>query len=201
MGRHYTLHDGELRILGLAAAGQAGTPYYFKVKFIGADPQIPGDRPRAEQRLVLDRGRGSTDMKYTKGPDDIKFAPIDIMFTAMIDENVNRWGLLEALKCGTLGSHNWVSSKGTTQVDGVTLPDFDNDTYMQTVNMEIMYTGATVNWGLKCAEVFFPPELVLFGPADSEGIPFSATGRAYGPITSLSAFTTANVESTMGINA
>tara|TARA_Y100000310_G_scaffold345741_1_gene469093 strand:+ start:2319 stop:2912 length:594 start_codon:yes stop_codon:yes gene_type:complete len=197
MGRQYSFLDGELRLFDNTGA----TPFYYKVKFTQADPQIPAGRPRPEQRLILDRGRASSDMKYAKGPDDPIFEPIDITFTARIDENVNRQSLWQALICGTVGAHNWASTKGTSQLESITLPDFDNDNPMQCVNVEVLYTGATTNWGRRVQEVFFPPEQILFGAADNDGIPFSVTGRVYGPITSMSAFTTPNVESTGGTNA
>lgn len=192
MGRQYSFLDGELRLYD-----GTGTKFYYTVKFVQADPQIPDGRPRPEQRLIMDRGRVSSDMKYAKGGDDVVLAPIDITFSARVDEDTNRETLAQALKCGTLGSHNWVSTKGDYQLEGVTLPGFDNDAPMQTVDMEFMVTGDSTNWGRKVTEIFFPPELVQFGPSDSEGLPFSATGRCYGPISSISSFT-AGTESTGG---
>lgn len=185
MGRQYSFHDGELRIYDGST-----TVFYYKVKFVQADPQIPSGRPRPEQRLILDRGRASSNMKYSKGPDDVIFEPLEISFTARVDENVNRQSLEQALKCGTVGGQALTSTKGTSTVEGVTLPAFDNDSNMKTVNIEILYTGATNNWGRKLEEVYFPPEQILFGPADSDGIPFSATGRVYGAISTISSFTT-----------
>ena len=196
MPRQYSFHDGELRIYDGTA-----TPFCYRIKFVQTDPQVPANRPRAEQRLILDRGRISSDMKYVKGPEDVVLAPIDFTFAAKLDEALNRNSLWQALICGTVGSHNWVTTAGTSQVSGVTLKKFDNDAAMQLVNVEIRYTGATTNWGRRLKEVFFPPEMILFGPADPDGIGFSATGRIYGPITSMSAFTTPNTVSTGGAGA
>lgn len=199
-GRQFNFLDGTLRLVDGTVNSTLG-PFYFKVVFAQSDPQMPANRARPEQRLILDRGRASTDMKYSKGNDEPVFAPLEFTFSARVDEDVNRQNLWQALICGTLGSHNWVTTKGTTQLEGVTLPGFDNDNPMQTVNVELLYTGVTTNWGRRLAEVFFPPEQILFGPADEDGLPMSATGRIYGAITSISAFTTPAVQSTGGTNA
>ena len=193
MPRFYTLMDGELRIYDGTT-----TPFCYQVKFIMADPQIPAGRQRPEQRLVIDRNRASSSMRYSKGPDDVIFEPIEMSFTARLDEKVNRNSLWQALVAGTVGSHNWITTKGTSQLESVTLPGFDRDTNLKTVNVEILYTGATTNWGRKMKEVFFDPARITFGPADQDGLSFSATGQIYGPITSISSFTTPRTMSTGG---
>lgn len=193
MPRFYTLMDGELRIYDGTA-----TPFCYQVKFIMADPQIPSGRQLPEQRLILDRNRASSSMRYTKGPDDVAFEPIDMSFSARLDEKVNRNSLWQALTAGTVGTHNWVTTKGTSQILSVTLPTFDRDTAKKTVNVEILYTGATTNWGRRIKEVEFDPTRITFGPADLDGLTFNATGRIYGPITSISSFTTPRTMSTGG---
>lgn len=193
MPRFYTLMDGELRLYDGTA-----TPFCYQVKFIMADPQIPAGRQRPEQRLIIDRNRASSAMRYSKGPDDVIFNPIEISFTARLDEKVNRNSLWQALTAGTVGIHNWITTKGSSQLESVTLPGFDRDTNLKTVNVEVLYTGATVNWGRKLKEVFFDPARITFGAADQDGITFSATGQVYGPITSMSSFTTPRTMSTGG---
>jgi hypothetical protein len=184
VGRQYNFFDGELRIYEGSASN-----CYFKVVFVQADPQIPMGRPRPEQRLIMDRGRFSADAKFSKGGDETRFAPLDMSFSARIDESTNRDALFEALTVGTVGGKNFVTTKATTQTDGITLPPFDNDAKMRTVNIELLYTGNTNNFGYKCNEVFFPPEMLLTGPADTEGINMAITGRIWGDIVTISSFT------------
>ena len=193
MPRMYTFMDGELRLYDGTA-----TPFCYQVKFIQADPQIPSGRPRPEQRLVLDRNRASSNIRYTRGPDDVIFDPIEITFTAKLDERINRNNLWQALTAGTVGIHNWITTKGTSQVESVTLPGFDKDTNVKTVNVELLYTGATTNWGRRMKEVYFDPAKIMFGAADQDGIVISASGRVYGTITSMSSFTTPRTMSTGG---
>lgn len=190
--RQYTFHDGELRLYD----GTSGTPFMFKVKFMNADPQIPVGRPRPDQILFLDRGRVSTDMIYHRGPDNVIFEPVQTTFSAWLTESINRTALEQALRCGTINADNWVTTKGSTQIEGATLQAFAGDTSMKTVNVELIYYGQTDNVGKKMTEVAFPPQNIQFGAATPDGILITCQGLIYGDITDITGFTSPYNEST-----
>lgn len=180
----------------LGFTSQPGTPptaelvspisgQYYKVLFVGMDFNGPIDRARPEQNIALDRGNLNSNAFYYQGPDDPIYEPLDITFSAMVDEAVNRQELLLAIQCGAVATTEWpdagVSTKGDTQNNGATDNPIFTDSSMKAVNVQIRWLGDSTDWLLTYNEVYFPPEQQQIQESE-DPLVMSLTGKVYGTI-------------------
>ncbi len=177
----FTNRDGEIRIYDGST-----TPYYLEIKFTGGDFSGPIGVPEPEEQLFLDRGRGDTAV-YTRARDDEKLAPVDVSFTVTITEHETFGYLMDWLEGKTVNSKTIVTTKGTTQRDGVNnTPTFVSSGKL-CCNVEYMLDGDT-DYCWHYNEVWFPLSQCTVSESD-DGVTVSLTGKCYGTIVRDSAFT------------
>ena len=80
-----------------------------------------------------------------------------------------------------------VTSKGTTKNDGVNFNPAFKDATKKTVNVQMLFEGASRNQGLAYYEVFFPEENQKITEAE-DAVTLSCAGGAYGVIETINAF-------------
>ena len=191
---HYTGKNGELRLYDSAA-----TPFYYVVDFVQMDLTGPLGRGRPDENLNLDRGNLTTAAFYHQGPDDPILEPLDLSFSALIDEAVNRQDLLDALQCGTVGGDSWTTTKGDSSLTSgsgasVATPSFA-DSLKKCVDCEVIWTGTTVDIGYRWQEIYFPPESITLTES-ADVLVLAASGQCYGAIAEITAFTAGTESST-----
>lgn len=164
---------------------------YFEVSFAAMDFSGPLGRKLQEEILVLDRGTMSAKGHYIKGADDPLYEPIALSFSCMIDDTHNKDDIMEVMACGNPGSTYWTAagttSKGTTKNDGT----YDNpafaDTEKKTVNVQMLWSGATYGIGMAFYECYFPPDEITVSESE-DAITLSANGGCYGVIEQIYGF-------------
>jgi hypothetical protein len=164
---------------------------YFEVAFAGMDFSAPLGRPKTEEILVLNRGRADANAHYVEGSDDRIFDPLELGFSCLMDDAVNKDDVLIALECGDPDSSRWtatgVSSKGTTKNDGSNLNPAFKDSTKKAVNIQMLFEGLSKNQGWAYYEVFFPKENQTTSEAE-DGVTLNCKGGAYGVIERIHGF-------------
>lgn len=201
--------DGELRIVEWGNVGtRVGTTYYLEILFCEMDFSAATSRPRAEERLILDRNKADTNMHYALGPDTPRYEPIPLTFSARIQDTTNSWAVSEWLSgssnvyttlnatdgVGTTVITSW-AGKGAAgtggTIDGNTLPDFaaDGDPNLEkmTYRVEIRWDGAS-KIGYQYNQVHFTPgeNTITESP---DGLIINANAQVYGDVTRIADFT------------
>ena len=177
--------DGELR---LSDMGVGGTTYYLAVLFSEMDFTGPTSRPRVEDSLIMDRGVFDSNAHYISGNDEPRYAPLPISFSCKLADTVNTRVLMDWISGVTKvgGTTQLYTMKGTTTIDGNTLPAFKDSTGKYAYRTEVLWDG-TSDLGLRYSEVFFPPgQQTITESAD--GLTLSANGMVYGDVTRITAF-------------
>lgn len=196
MAKTYTGIDGELRLYD-----GTGTPYYIAVIFEGMDLSAPLGRPRTEETMIFDRGRGDTNAHYISGPDDPIVEPMELSFSVRMQADATLHAkLIDALAVDqpaswTVDGDTWVTTKGDFSLvngDGSTFTDpaFD-DSRKYCVNVEALWTAGGVAEGYKWGAVYFPADQQTVAEAEDSLI-INCTGQIYGLVTSIQAFTSGN---------
>ena len=188
--------DGELRIYdkGYRYNAEGGeTTHYLQVLFCEMDFSAPTTRPRTEERLIMNRGTFDTVAHYAEGPDDPRYAPIPITFSARLADTVDSRALSDLLSGASIGLANaaggasrFVSWDGTTTVDGNTLPSF-RDSSKYAYRVELLYDTAGSDLGYRYEEVHFPPGQQTISESP-DGLMISGSGTCYGDVTRITAF-------------
>jgi len=188
--------DGELRIYDkgyLYSTEDGETTHYLQVLFCEMDFSANTTRPRTEERLVMNRGTFSTDAHYAEGPDDPRYAPGALTFSARLADTTNSRALSDLLSGASIGLVNaaggasrFVSYDGTTTIDGNTLPAF-NDSSKYSFRVELLYDTAGSDLGYRYEEVHFPPGQQTISESP-DGLMLSANGQCYGDTTRITAF-------------
>jgi len=164
---------------------------YFEIAFAAMDFTGPLGRPKTEEILVLNRGRSDANAHYIQSADGRIYEPQEISFSCLLDDVVNKVAIMVALACGDPDSARWtatgVTSKGTTKNDGVNLNPAFKDATKKTVNVQMLFQGASRNQGWAYYEVFFPEENQKVTEAE-DGVPLSCAGGAYGIIERINEF-------------
>jgi len=164
---------------------------YFEVAFAAMDFSGPLGRPKTEETLVLDRKKISARMHYIAGPQDKIYAPLEISFSALIDDTYNKDDIEQALQCGNPGSTFWtatgVTAKGTTKNDGSNANPAFKDSTKKAVNVQIRFAGVARNEGRAFYEVFFPPGEQLYTEGE-DGVSLACKGGVFGLIERLHDF-------------
>jgi hypothetical protein len=164
---------------------------YFEVAFAGMDFSGPLGRQKTEELLVLNRGRMDSNAHYIEGNDEKIFEPLEIAFSCLLDDAVNKDDIFIALECGDPDSARWtatgVTTKGTTKNDGTNLNPTFKDSTKKTVNVQILFEGSSKNEGFAYYEVFFPKENQKISEAD-DAVTLACAGGVYGVIEKISGF-------------
>ena len=195
---------GELRVYSGTSDGVGGN-YYFQVAFVGMDYSVAGGRPRPDEIPVLDRGVLTSHAHHVQGPDTAIMAPVQVTWTAMIDNTINRLNLRRALgnpdreSPWSVGGQTFTNVNGTSQLrngygSAVSTPlpyDPDHDR----VHVEVLWqgdpasgAGTSDDVGYKLNEVWFQPGAQRITEAP-EAVRLGVTGFVYGPISTITAFT------------
>jgi len=178
--------DGELRT---ADFGTGGTTYYLEVLFCEMDFTGPTSRPRTEETLRTDRGNFDTNAHYTESPDDPRYAPLPITFSCKLADTVNSRVVSDWFSGVTkiAGTTQLYTTKGTSTIDGNTLPAFADPTGKYAYNVEILWDG-TSDLGYKYSEVHFAPGQQSITES-ADGLMMSINGQCYGDVTRITTFT------------
>src|SRR3990167_2659599 len=198
----YTTRDGRLRLYDGTA-----TPYYLEIPFVNAGFSGPLGRGRGAQTIILDRGRLSTRMHYIEESDEAAIAGVEVSWSFKM---TNTEPLLTKFKDAlnvsqaatwTVGSHTWVTTKGTTQLLSggatptlYTTPTFTNAPRRRCINIEVLYVDPTASGGdtgQKYAECEAEPDKQMINEGDRE-VAVNVRLMCYGAITQITAFTAGN---------
>lgn len=187
----YTLKgkDGELRISDL---GNNGTTHFLKVLFCEMDFVGPISRPRTEETLVLVRGDATNGIYFKEGPDDIRYAPIPVNFTAMLGDTIDSRNLSDLIGGSTIVNNiQLYSTKGTSTIDGNSLTQFVSAGVSKyTYTMEMLWYGVDNNFGFRYEETHFPPgeQTITESPGELQ---IGINGACYGNISIIEDFASA----------
>jgi hypothetical protein len=164
---------------------------YFEVAFAGMDFSGPLGRSKTEEILVLNRGSSDINAHYIEGSDDKIFEPLDVSFSCLLDDTVNKDDIFVVLSCGNPDSSRWsatgVTSKATTKNDGTNFNPTFKDTTKKTVNIQMIFEGSTKNIGYAFYEVFYPEENQTISEAE-DGVTLTTVGGCYGVIEKIHGF-------------
>ena len=194
--------DGQLRIIEKGDWGQGtfrtGSTWYLEVLFCGMDFSAPLERPKTEERIILNRNVFDSDAHYVQGSDDAKMAPLSLSFSCMVDDKKYS-GMLHSVLSGateipmTAGVTKWASWDGSTTIGGISLPTFADST-KQSYRVEVLWDGST-DYGMRYEEVYFPPDQQTITESE-DGLSISVTALAYGDVSRISAFTAGTTKAT-----
>ena len=193
---------GELRIYsGVTSNGSAGDLFFFSVAFVNMDFTGPEKRPRPEEVVVLDRNLVDGNAHHVQGSDDVIVNPVQITFTADLDDTVNRRSLRDALgnmdrrDPWTVNGVSFANTNGTsTLINGfgstVSVPS-PFDPVQDRVDVEVVWTGSTGDGsddiGRNYDEVWFAWDQVQIRESDT-AVQIAATGFCYGNISTILSF-------------
>lgn len=192
---------GSLRLYSGASDGLGGR-YYFEVPFVNMDFNTTAGRPRPDEIPVMDRGILNSYSHHIQGPDVPIIQPVQLTFTCLIDNTVNRFELRNAMgnldrnPTWTVNGTTWSNVNGTTlQLNGfgaaVSTP-LPYDTEHDRINISMLWYGdphiasGTDDSGLRLNETWFQPGQVRIAESPT-AVTMNATGWIYGAICSISA--------------
>ena len=185
----YKIGSGTIRLYD-----GTGSPYYLKMDFDNGDFTAPMGTPRTEEILVLFRGTMNSDGHYIEGSDEAVMAPLDLSFSAVLENGNETTYLLNWLKAmndalaTTVNSNTLVSTEADTQRDGSNNNPGFADSNKGTCNIEIRWVETNAQH-LSYNEVYF--SLAEQSIAESEdAVTITLSGKVYGTIEiDTSAFT------------
>lgn len=193
---------GELRIYSGTNDGLGGK-YYMKVAFVNMDASTTAGRPRPDEIPVMDRGVLNNKSHHIQGPDTPIIQPVQLTFSCIIDNTINRFALRDAMgnldrkATWTVNGFTFSNVNGTTlQMNGygstVSTP-LPYDTEHDRVNVSMLWYGdphiaaGTDDFGFNLNETWFQPGQVRIAESPT-AVTMNATGWIYGAICSISAF-------------
>jgi hypothetical protein len=197
MANTYIGKDGTIRWY----ESTAPTPFYVEACYEQMDFSGPMGRPRADDILVLDRGKLSNKAHYVEAVDDAILEPVDISFSARLDDTEMRTRLREVLDLDhpaawTVDGDTWVTTKADSQLEpgdfsgDVTLPAFA-DPVKRCTDLHVLWDSGSNDIGLKFQEVFWAPDQQTISEAEDSVI-VNLTGRVFGLISSITEFIAGN---------
>jgi len=190
-----TAFNGNIDNIFLYRLG-SGCTHYMEVLFCNMDFSGPTARPRTEERLIMNRGKYTTDAHYIEGPDEPRFAPVPISFSCKVAGTTDSLSLRDWLSGVTEvpnavgGTTEVYSYDGSTSIDGKTLKDFAGQG-KNTYRTEIIWAANTtsgVSYGLRYEEVYFAPDQQTITEAEGE-FDLTCNGLVYGDVTRIRDFT------------
>ena len=193
---------GEMRLYSSSDDGSGGKRYY-QVAFEQMDFAGTAGRPRPDEIPVLDRGNYNSFTHHIQGPDTPIIAPVQLRFTAMIDNTINRFNLLRAMGNVYRESPWQVNGFTFSNVNGTTTllngagstvsTALPFDTQQDRVHLCIVFRGdpqqvsGVDDYGWNFREVYFQPGQIGITEA-ADRITINGAGWCYGPISHMSAF-------------
>ena len=178
--------DGTLRI---SEQGSTTVTYYLQVLFSEMDFSGPIARSKREESIIMDRGIFDSNTHMIDHSDEPVLDPLDLSFTARLADTTNTQYLTFWLSGVTQCSSTSTiySTKGTTTLNGTTLPDF-GDASKTAYRVEIIWINpAGTTYGIRYNEVYFPPsEQSISEGADT--LTLAASGKIYGDVSHITAF-------------
>jgi hypothetical protein len=184
--------DGKLRI-------QCGTTKYAEILFTDMNFTAPTARPRTDETLIMNRGRFDSDAHYVQSDDEPRYAPLDMSFSCRLADTINSRGIAQLfsgvsnLNTGgaASGTTRLYTMKGTTSIDGNTLPEFNENsggvTAKLAYHVEVLWDGVQ-DFGMKYNEVWFKPGQSTITES-KDGLTLNVKGLIYGEVTRIWSFT------------
>jgi len=199
MSTSYTGKRGELRIYDATA-----TPLYAKVKFATMNLTSPEGAGRPDEVARMNRGNLDANFHYVQGPDNPITEPFNVTFSFFLESGSTAKELIQkfiGLRFASGQDATWqapdstalVTTKGTSQRaagltgTGDTMPLF-TDPKKVCVNVEVVWDEGANDAGRRYQEVWFSPPDQSINEAP-DGITCNLSGRCYGAVTSIAAFT------------
>ena len=181
----FTNRKGKLRLCD-GTTGSLGV-YYLELKFDAGDFSAPSGIPVTEEVLVLDRGTMSADAHYIEGGDDKVMEPVEISFSALVEDTSITENLLDWLEGSVVNTKTVLTTKGSTIRKSVACPAFAGSG-KKACNVEYKLDGAAdIVW--KFAEVYFPLSEQAITESD-DGVTIALKGKCYGLISRGAAWST-----------
>jgi len=178
----FTNRQGKLRLYDGTA-----TPYYLEIDFDKGDFSGPLGQPITEEILMLDRGVMDANAHYIEGGDAPVMEPVDVTFSAWIEDTTITTYLLDWLEGNTVNSNTIATTKADSQRDGSNANPAFKDSSKKTSNIEFQLDGAT-NMVFHYNEVFFPLLEQVINEGE-DGVSITLKGKWYGTVTRDTAFT------------
>lgn len=164
---------------------------FYRVAFAAEVNSAPLGVPRPEERLILDRQLFTPDAHYVVTTDRAIYEPRELQLSALLDTDINRQALLDALQCGNPGTRNWaragVSTKGDSKNDGMNPNPQFLDATIKTVCVQLLWQVGSSTIGYSWNEVWFQPQGVQVAESD-DLVTLQATGQVYGTTSEITAF-------------
>lgn len=189
---------GELRIQ--SGVVTASSNHYFSIGFVNMDFSGPLGRARPDETPMLDRGNLTSTAHYVPGPDDAIMAPVNVTFTATLDDAVNRTDLYDALgnpasnTPWTVGGLSFANTNGTSQIlngsNVLVSTPAPFDAAHDRVDVAVLWRGdnpGTNDEGWAYREVWFSPQNIQITESDN-GVRMAATGWCYGAVSHITQF-------------
>jgi len=188
--------DGELRVIEKGSPYK-GSTYYLQVLFCNMDFSCPIERPRTEERIIMNRGTFDSDTHYVEGSDEVTLAQMSMTFSCMVDDKqysriLTDWLCSTSVSAAgatipltTTGNTKILSWDGSTLFGGVSLPAFA-DTSKNSWRVEVLWDG-TNDYGQRFEEVYFPPDQQTITEAE-DGLTLSVNALVYGAVSRISVF-------------
>lgn len=188
MSEVFTNRKGTLRLYDNTAV----TPLYLELAFDAGDLSAPIGRPLVEEMPKIHRGKMDGNAHYITGSEEVHLQGLDLSFSAMVSDLANFEFFKDLIDClngaaTAVNANTIVTTKGTTQNDGSTNNPAFADSNKKTVNVEILYDGASNDYGYKFSEVYIPYPTISEG---DEAVTVAIAAQIYGTITRITAFTT-----------
>ncbi len=209
MVQQFTGLNGQINIYerGMAYPAELGsTTHYLEVLFCEMDFTGPSSRARTEETLIMNRGTFDTDSHYNEGPQDPRYAPYPISFSARLADTVDTRALSDLLSAASAGivpagstvgariplnnaaggTTYFVTFDGSTTIDGNDLAAFADSSKMS-YRVEMFWDGPGSDLGYRYEEVYFTPgeQTITESP---DGLMLSINGQCYGDVTRITAF-------------
>lgn len=181
----FTNKDAKVRLYD----GTTPTPYYFELCLDSGDVSAPIGISKRDEILILDRGLATACAHYITGNDMKIFDPLNVTFSAMINDSQRFLWFLDMIEGNTVNTHATVTTKDTDPRITVAGMDLSfADTTKKCFNVEYKLTGTTNSICYQINECYFNLSEQTFAEAE-DGVTLSLTGMCYGTITRAADFT------------
>lgn len=180
-----------------------GTAFFIEVPFVSMNFSGAAAKPRAPDPIIVTAGPGYVHTPASEDYEGAFYQPVDVSFSCLMDDTVNRIKLRDAL-CNvdlkspwTVGNNRWSSSKGR---GSIVLPDGNfvgtrafSDTSKVAVNMELLWENvkATTSSGMQYNETWVPPQDITINESPDQ-VELAIHGLAYGDVKAITAFSPGN---------
>ena len=178
----------------------ASSNHFFEVLFANMNLTGPNQRPLPEEIAVLDRGNLDTNAHYVQGTDAVVMAPLQVTFTADIDDTTNKQSLRDALgnpdrkSPWTVNALSFAKTNGLSKIYSgsgtlVSVPAPFNSAH-ERIDLVMLWRGGTPGTndiGIAYREVWFPPDQQRLTESE-QGVQMACTGFCYGAISWVTTF-------------